>query len=59
VSLDFWLLPEDPHELARQLYARFRDADRDKVDQLLVELPPETGLGQAIRDRIRRAAGLA
>jgi L-threonylcarbamoyladenylate synthase len=47
------------HDLAKQLYSRFREADRDKVDTLLIELPPNTGLGQAIRDRIRRAAGLS
>ncbi|MFM7117006.1 MAG: L-threonylcarbamoyladenylate synthase [Planctomycetota bacterium] len=57
--IDFWLLPQDLHELAKQLYNRFREADRDKVDILLIELPPNTGLGQAIRDRIRRAGGLS
>lgn len=57
--LDYWLLPQDLHEIAKQLYSRFRDADRDKIDILLVELPPSTGLGQAIRDRICRAAGLS
>jgi|688.fasta_scaffold97783_2 L-threonylcarbamoyladenylate synthase len=57
--VDYWQLPQDLHDLAKQLYSRFREADRDKVDTLLIELPPNTGLGQAIRDRIRRAAGLS
>lgn len=57
--LDYWLFPSELQEIAKQLYSRFRDADRDKVDLLLVELPPTTGLGQAICDRIRRAAGLS
>jgi L-threonylcarbamoyladenylate synthase len=34
-----------------------RDIDRQGFDAILVSLPPETGLGLAIADRLRRAAG--
>ncbi|MCL4421608.1 MAG: hypothetical protein M1115_00310 [Actinobacteria bacterium] len=33
-----------------------READREALDVLVVELPPDEGLGVAIRDRLRRAA---
>lgn len=57
-ALDYWLFPDDLPELAKQLYSRFREADRDQVELLLVELPSTKGVGQAICDRLRRAAGL-
>lgn len=43
-------------ESARRLYADLRRADRDGLDELVVVLPPPTGLGLAIRDRLRKAA---
>ncbi len=42
---------------ARTLYARFRDADRRGTDVILVSLPSESGLGLAVVDRLKRAAG--
>lgn len=42
--------------LARSLYRVMREADREALDVLVVELPPDEGLGVAIRDRLRRAA---
>lgn len=54
---DAWLWPADLHSVAREWYARFREADRDHIELLLVELPPPTGLGLALADRLRRAAG--
>jgi L-threonylcarbamoyladenylate synthase len=50
-------LPETPEELARSLYALLREIDRQGFDAVLVSLPPEAGLGLAIADRLRRAAG--
>lgn len=50
-------LPESPEAVARTLYATLRDIDQHGVDVILVSLPPETGLGSAIADRLRRAAG--
>lgn len=46
------LVPE-----ARSLYAAFRDADRRGIGVILVALPPEKGLGLAVADRLRKAAG--
>ncbi len=41
---------------ARSLYQRLRQADDERLDVLVVALPPDAGLGTAIRDRLRRAA---
>ena len=49
--------PEDVDEYARVLYARLREADRRGVDVLLAVPPPDAGLGVAVGDRLRRAAG--
>lgn len=54
-----WLpLPASAEDQARVLYARLREADHLGLAVLVASLPPETGLGQALRDRLRRAAGL-
>lgn len=49
--------PSDPEEFARVLYALLRDADALTADVALVVPPPESGLGEAVRDRLRRASG--
>jgi len=41
---------------ARELYADLRQADRDRLDALVVVLPPAAGLGHALRDRLFKAA---
>ena len=41
---------------AQSLYSRLRDADDRHVDTLIAVLPPATGLGHAIRDRLTKAA---
>ncbi len=41
---------------ARELYSDLRRADRDRLDALIVVLPPPAGLGHAIRDRLVKAA---
>jgi L-threonylcarbamoyladenylate synthase len=48
-----------PREQARGLYAALREVDRRHCDVVLVIRPEETGLGLAIADRLRRAAGEA
>jgi len=54
-----WLaLDGDIHEQGRQLYRRLRDADHLGLQVLVVVMPPDGGLGHALRDRLRRAAGL-
>ncbi len=52
-----WDAGGDMAVLARSLYHRLRQADAEGLDVLVVALPPEEGLGVAIRDRLRRAAG--
>jgi L-threonylcarbamoyladenylate synthase len=50
--------PRDVEEYARVLYARLRAADELGLEVLLVVAPAETdGLGAAVADRVRRAAG--
>jgi L-threonylcarbamoyladenylate synthase len=47
----------DVTELAQRLYAALRAAEDAAVDVLVVESVPEVGLGRAVMDRLRRAAG--
>jgi L-threonylcarbamoyladenylate synthase len=51
--------PGDAAEYARVLYSRLREADRQGLHVLLVVAPPEKGIGAAVTDRLRRAAGAA
>jgi len=44
-------------EAARNLFAGMRRLDALQLDAILAELLPEEGLGRAINDRLRRAAG--
>jgi L-threonylcarbamoyladenylate synthase len=50
-------LPDDVAGMARDLYAALRDLDARGVDLIVAALPPEAGLGEAVADRLRRAAG--
>jgi len=45
-----------PEELASSLYAGLRALDAQGCAVILCPLPPATGLGEAIRDRLRKAA---
>jgi L-threonylcarbamoyladenylate synthase len=51
-------LPDDMAGQAHELYAALRRVDGAGVAAVGVVLPPPAGLGLALRDRIRRAAGL-
>ena len=52
-----WLrMPDDPLAYAQKLYARLRDIDALNIARALVVLPAEAGIGQAIADRVRKAA---
>lgn len=54
-----WLrLPQSEAGQARELYARLREADHHRLTTVVAVLPPSTGLGMALADRLRRAAGL-
>lgn len=48
----------DPAQAAMELFAALRRLDRPPVRRIVAELLPEQGLGLAINDRLRRAAGL-
>ena len=51
------LLPSgDLDDDARRLYARLRSADDAGADIVLAVLPPDVGIGSAIRDRLKKAA---
>lgn len=45
-------------KLAHRLFASFRVLDAQGVVVILCVLPPATGLGLAVRDRLQRAAGV-
>lgn len=49
-------VPADPSGFARALYATMREIDALGFDLIVAVLPPEAGLGAAVRDRLRRAA---
>lgn len=50
------VVPPDADGLARLLYASLREADARALEVVVVQLPPEGGLGLAVRDRLHRAA---
>ena len=50
-------LPDDLPGMARALYGALRDLDAADVDVVIAALPPAVGLGEAVGDRLRRAAG--
>ena len=50
-------LPASDAELAQQLYATLRQVDERGCDVALTTLPKERGIGAAIADRLRKAAG--
>jgi L-threonylcarbamoyladenylate synthase len=45
-------------EAAKNLFTALRELDKMPVSTILVELVPESGLGRAINDRLRRASAL-
>jgi L-threonylcarbamoyladenylate synthase len=53
-----WGYWNGPHELAERLYAGLRALDAQGCDVILCPLPGETGIGDAIRDRLRKASRL-
>jgi L-threonylcarbamoyladenylate synthase len=48
--------PADDDEYARVLYAALRAADDAQLGVVVAVLPPDTGVGHAVRDRLHRAA---
>jgi L-threonylcarbamoyladenylate synthase len=56
VSVFTWGRWTAPEELARELYSGLRALDAKGCTVILCPLPPATGIGAAIRDRLRKAA---
>ena len=48
----------DVLEAAANLFAQLRQLDAIGPRLIVAELVPESGLGEAVNDRLRRAAGL-
>jgi L-threonylcarbamoyladenylate synthase len=48
----------DMAEYARVLFGFFRTCDAEGISKIYCELPPEEGIGRAIRDRLVKAAGI-
>jgi L-threonylcarbamoyladenylate synthase len=46
----------DPAPYAHQLYEWLRQADADRLDVVVAVPPPPGGLGDAVRDRLEKAA---
>lgn len=54
-----WLrLTGSVEEQAHELYHRLREADHLGLQVLVAVMPADVGIGHALRDRLRRAAGL-
>jgi len=51
------VLSDDPAAMAHELYAALRALDGGGVATIVAALPPDTGIGAAVADRLRRAAG--
>ena len=51
-------VPDTMSAYAHQLYAFLREFDQRGCDQIIASTPTEEGLGLAISNRLRRAAGL-
>jgi L-threonylcarbamoyladenylate synthase len=48
----------DAAVLAHRLYSGLRTLDQSGVDQIVCPLPQQGGLGEALRDRLQKAARL-
>jgi L-threonylcarbamoyladenylate synthase len=55
-SIYSWGRWESQEELAQRLFAGLRELDARGVSVILCPLPPEQGIGLALRDRLRKAA---
>ena len=48
---------QDDAEYARELFRAMRALERSGVSAIYAEIPEERGIGQALKDRLVRAAG--
>lgn len=51
-------MPADPVGYAHGLYAVLNDADRQGVEMILIESPPQTPEWEAVNDRLKRASAV-
>ena len=51
----FWPMPLQPEDYARELYAALHEADASGCEILLIALPPDESAWAAIHDRVLRA----
>lgn len=49
-------LPLDPEAVGTRLYALLHELDDQGMERVIMELPPEDGAWDAVRDRLRRAS---
>ena len=56
VEIFHWNCFDDAAALAQTLFAGLRELDQRNVTVILCPLPPDNGLGAAIRDRLEKAA---
>jgi len=49
-------MPDQPQAYAAQLYRRLHEVDREGLDWIAVEFPPDTPEWAAVRDRLTRAS---
>ncbi len=57
-KVTYLTLEKDLEEQAHQLYHHLRQADHLRLEVLVAVMPQNVGVGHAVRDRLRRAAGL-
>ncbi len=50
-------VPDDPAGMARELYRTLRELDDRRIATIVAVMPDSSGLGEAIADRLHRAAG--
>jgi L-threonylcarbamoyladenylate synthase len=50
------VLPLDPAAAGTRLYALLHELDDQGMERIFMELPPEDGAWDAVRDRLRRAS---
>jgi L-threonylcarbamoyladenylate synthase len=51
--------PKNIEEFAKDLYIALRSGDRQNISKIVILIPEGTGLNEAIKDRLIKAAGLA
>ncbi|MEL6406348.1 MAG: L-threonylcarbamoyladenylate synthase [Chloroflexota bacterium] len=56
ITAQYVLLGQSDNAMAANLFSGMRELDAAELDVIMVQMPEQTGIGLAIRDRLRRAA---